>query len=132
MAEPPDPTKTKRTYLVVSESRYRLWTAAAKREDRKLSNWLRLAADDAAASEESLPSPKTVSSAQRHPQELRIHFRVTAEQKARWKAAARREERPLGNWLKLAGDARAAMKVQDLLARAKRNRRKAAAAARKR
>lgn len=126
MAERTDPSKTKRTYLVISQARCKFWMAAAKREDRTLSSWLRLAADDAAAADEPLPAPRALPDARTPPQEIRVHFRVTEDQKARWKAAAKREERPLGNWLKLAGDARAKMKPAELLARARRAKRRAA------
>lgn len=94
--------------MVVSEARYGRWLAAAKREERKISDWLRLAADERAASKEMPPLPNRSWVTADGDQEHRIHVRVEVERKRKWRAAADRERRrSLSDWLRIAGDVRA-------------------------
>lgn len=80
------------------------WQAAAARDQRSLSDWIRLALD-AAALREMVIGEIAVGSKKRGPQ---ITFRLDSmAQKERWQVAARRAKRSLSAWTRIALDAAA-------------------------
>jgi TfoX/Sxy family transcriptional regulator of competence genes len=96
-------TKTVRFHFVVNADRYRAWEKLAKRVERKTSEWLRYAGNEAAVLN-PMPLPVAKKSVAYSPCDKRVTIRLTTVEMAAWEAAADRDRRKLAPWIRLAAE----------------------------